>query len=500
MLVLSVLAGLAVSWAYLAHRPPRYEATVKIMVTPFNPVGRVLGKQHGLNSWDGAFIRSEYAARSRSELLRNIFTSRRFLREALSQGEEKEVRLSDEEIERIQSNLRFPSGDYDEDANSFLLSLVYTGQRPGEPIDVLRALVAHFADFTVARYRSNLRWAEKILRRLLDDPSFTDRKQNELLRELETIQEAQLVTREVGREYSVDLINASGPRRVSQSRVPIVLAGGLVGLIFGLFSSWAVRRLVPVLQDPDDVLSLTDVDLLGTLPNVDEITVGSIPRLTEAPESTFAESIRNTAARLRLSRNHASARSFVVTSPGPGDGKTTAAVNLSRTLADHGHKTLLVDADLRSGKIHDLLNLGRTPGLTSLLEGSASPEDVLQRDDGLHVVPVGEPAGNVVERLASDRYEEVMAEYARRYDYVVLDGTSVHGRADILETSRCLDGIVLVARADRTDRPALRETLRQLRAAIPPVRGIVLNDLPIERGYFTSDPPHSASRRTASAP
>jgi succinoglycan biosynthesis transport protein ExoP len=202
--------------------------------------------------------------------------------------------------------------------------------------------------------------------------------------------------------------------------------------------------------------------------------------------SQLAEAYQWLDASLNFARPDAPYRMLVVTSALPGDGKTTSAVNLALTLARRGRRVLLVDADLRRGRVADALGISPVPGFSELLRGQAVPQAVLHTlplgsGAELVVLPAGAAPAYPAQLLASPRTHEVLGMLSREYDVIVLDTPPVNVLADAALLAAQSDGVIVVARAGSTPADALAFAVEQLRIARAPVLGALLNDIDISR-------------------
>lgn len=168
-----------------------------------------------------------------------------------------------------------------------------------------------------------------------------------------------------------------------------------------------------------------------------------------------------------------------VTSSERGEGKSTTAVNLSYVLAESGKQVLLIDADLRIPSISDKMDIKNSPGLTNLLMGtepqriSAFKSEVL---DNWFIIPSGDLPPNPSELLGSRKMEKLLNILEEKFDYIVIDLPPVNIVSDVVAVSRLLDGIVLVVRADYTEKKEFDACVRQLNLSNINVLGCILND------------------------
>jgi capsular exopolysaccharide synthesis family protein len=177
---------------------------------------------------------------------------------------------------------------------------------------------------------------------------------------------------------------------------------------------------------------------------------------------------------------------LVVTSALPGDGKTTVATNLAVTLARNGRRVLLVDADLRGGRIASAFRLPDKPGLGEILTGRVERALAVNRiklPEGaeLHVVVSGSAVAGPAQMLASHQLRELV-EWARLfYDLTIIDTAPVNVAADAALIAPRSDGVVVVVRAGATERAAIEFAMEQLTMARAPIVGAVLNDVDLRR-------------------
>lgn len=203
------------------------------------------------------------------------------------------------------------------------------------------------------------------------------------------------------------------------------------------------------------------------------------------PDSYVAEQFRALRGRIDALEDQGNLRSVMVTSAMPGEGKTTAAVNLGIvTGLSLDRRVLLIDCDMRRPSVHQSLGLQPTNGLAEVLDGKVDPDVAITRVEGanLDVLPVrGRPA-NPSELLGSPRMVNLMTELRSRYDRIILDTPAALGLPDAKSVSEFCDGIVVVVRAGRTrqeDTETVVEILGRQR-----VVGIVLNGAEIDQGRY----------------
>jgi capsular exopolysaccharide synthesis family protein len=196
------------------------------------------------------------------------------------------------------------------------------------------------------------------------------------------------------------------------------------------------------------------------------------------PHSAVAEQYRTVRSRISHREETMPIRTLVVTSPGPGDGKSITVANLALTMAqEYQRRVVLVDADFRGSSIHSLFGLAGAPGLAELLAGEATLDDVMVHlpDYRLTIIPAGRTPQFPTELLSSTLMRRVVDTLRSRFDKVLFDMPAVTPLADVATFAPMADGVVMVVRTGVTLRPALNDALTVFDEE--KVLGLVLNDI-----------------------
>jgi capsular exopolysaccharide synthesis family protein len=178
-------------------------------------------------------------------------------------------------------------------------------------------------------------------------------------------------------------------------------------------------------------------------------------------------------------------RSILVSSCRAGEGKTTVSVNFAMSLAQLGHRVLLIDADLRKPAVHRAFKIPASPGLVNCLTNGARWRDVVRSgvSDGLDVLTSGGATTRAGDLLAGNRLAPLLARAEEHYDFVVVDAPALFINAsDARLLSQMVDGVVVVVRSRSTPRALVDRIPR----TVPNVMGVVVNDLKKDSlpGYF----------------
>ena len=183
-------------------------------------------------------------------------------------------------------------------------------------------------------------------------------------------------------------------------------------------------------------------------------------------------------------------RVFLVTSPGPVEGKSTIVLNLAVVMAQAGQWVIVVDADMRRPRMHKLLGCRNVLGLSSLLVGEVeSIEQVLQptETDALQLLPCGTIPPNPAELLASPRMSELLEQLSERADVILVDSPPLLAVTDAGILASIVTGTILVVQAGRTKLGACAYGMEALERVGGKALGVVLNGLNVgRRGYYNN--------------
>ena len=203
------------------------------------------------------------------------------------------------------------------------------------------------------------------------------------------------------------------------------------------------------------------------------------------PKSPISESYRGLRTNILLS-NTKDIKSILVSSAGPGEGKTTTVANLAITFANLGRNTLLVDTDLRRPVIHSVFNVKREPGVTNYLSGQTDDYRTLVKNseiDNLSLMTSGLIPPNPSEMLGSRKMSKFVKLLESDYDMILFDSPPLVAVTDATMISKEIDSIILVIKAGQTDKKAFHHTMANLKNIEAPLDGIVMNAVTSKSNY-----------------
>ena len=282
-----------------------------------------------------------------------------------------------------------------------------------------------------------------------------------------------------------------------------ILLGLLLGLGFGVGMAFIVQTINARIYEPSEIQH-QGYNLLGVVPEMDDeiedvfngdetvevagrtLSTTLLPLLN--PWSTVTENYRLMRTNLQYPHHNGEERKspevLLVTSPEPGDGKTTTAANLALTFALSGHEVLFIDGDLRRSNAHNLMGLEAEPGLSDILSGKKSLDEVTQTFiEDLRFVAAGESKAPPAEMLDSKRMRSLMEEARSKADVVIFDSPPVLSASDALILGVQADASLVVASAGATDRKALQQVEKTFGGVGVPLSAIIFNRFESGSGY-----------------
>jgi capsular exopolysaccharide synthesis family protein len=274
----------------------------------------------------------------------------------------------------------------------------------------------------------------------------------------------------------------SFPRK-TRTMAAAILVGALLGACLALMRD----RMDTRMRSVEEIQTLVGLPILGVVPAMSGRRTAIARAMTVHldPRSVVAEAYRTIRTAVYFGTNDAACKTILVTSPEPGDGKTTSASNLAIAIAQTGRTALLLDADFRKPTQHKNLDIKDTVGLSSVLAGREPLERAIQSTgvEGLDILPCGPIPGNPSEILNSREFGELIDALAARYDHIIFDSPPVNAVTDARILGAVCDATILVMRADKSTRKAGEHARNALLAVGARILGAIVNDAPNRKGY-----------------
>jgi succinoglycan biosynthesis transport protein ExoP len=295
-------------------------------------------------------------------------------------------------------------------------------------------------------------------------------------------------------------LNAVNTMLVDRARAPLapiepnksaILGFGLMlGLLTGVGTAFLKEAITDTVQSVDQLEHTLRYNTLAAVPHIsadgsqhklDASGVPFRPTLVcyNQPLSRSSESFRNLRNGLLLSNDKV--KTILLTSTIAGEGKSTATANFAVILAQYGAKVLVIDADLRRPRLHELFGLENLFGLSNLIlneQRSGALHQPLPELQNLSVLTAGKRIGFPSELLSANRFRQLLEEWENQFDYILLDSAPLLLVSDSLPLASWADAAILVLRYNQTPISALRRVRSILGQTQAFVAGVVLNDMP----------------------
>lgn len=306
---------------------------------------------------------------------------------------------------------------------------------------------------------------------------------------------------------NVTIIDPASPptNPVRPNRRLYLELGLLLGGLFGLGGAYLLEAVDNRITTTAEVEEVTALPVIGVIPKFeqnhrsygtfqkkalksssiaaghqDESPVMDGPWILAYPTSSSAEALRALRTSLFLSRAGGRPKVVLVTSSVPAEGKSTITANLAIAMAQHGQRTILVEADMRRPSLHQVFKLPRGGGLSNVLTETETLDDAILRNvglAGLDVLLAGPTPPLSSELLGSGRFQELLGELRSQYDTVLIDSPPALLLSDPISIAPQMDAMLWIIRSNTATRPYLRRAAQLIRRACLPFVGFVLNDV-----------------------
>lgn len=303
---------------------------------------------------------------------------------------------------------------------------------------------------------------------------------------IKRLQEINIV-KDFGGYYARVITPPSGGRMVEPRALPIFSVAIFLGMLGGFGLAYLADRSDKSFRTPEEIQRHLGVPVVGHISRItaEEATddgsgqpaLDPVLAAYHRARSPEAEAYRGVRTALYFSSHGKDYKLLQVTSPGMGDGKTTTVANLGISIAQSGKRILLIDADFRRPRLHELFGLSAPTGLASVLAGEAPLEGAIQETavPGLFVLPCGPIPPNPAELLTSPRFQEVLSLIRDRYDLVLIDTPPMLAVSDPAVVAPRVEGVLIVLRYSKDGRPSAQRAKQILDTLGVTVLGVVVN-------------------------
>jgi len=256
----------------------------------------------------------------------------------------------------------------------------------------------------------------------------------------------------------------------------------IVGLLGGIGLAFFTEYLDNTIKTPEDIEKRVYLPPLGLVPNFGDSKENLPAEYIVRSDVTnpISEAYSSIRTFLLLSTGGKPPRVMMVTSPARDEGKTTTAINTAISLTKSDVRVVIVDADMRRAKLHDVFSLDNKIGLSTFLSGNAEFGDGLIKTadiQNLDIITSGPIPPNPAELLGSYRFIDLIHALYPIYNFIIIDTPPVLGISDPLIVSQHTDGVIMVVKSGSTPKEAAQEARRLLEGVNAKILGVVLNSI-----------------------
>ena len=299
--------------------------------------------------------------------------------------------------------------------------------------------------------------------------------------------------------YKYSRLGSPAPgEKVSPMPLKILPISAMLGVLSGFGIAYLVDISDKAFRTPDEVSQVMQLPVVGHIPLIEVAKVKPLPGseitpvivTVHKPKSPQAEAYRAVRTALYFNTKEKTHQVIQVTSPMPGDGKSTLAANLAVTIAQSGKSVLLMDADFRRPTLHKVFGLEkRAAGLAPFVDGEVELEDAvstLPETPNLSLLPCGARPSNPSELLSSQEFANCLELFRERYDFVIVDTPPVLAVSDGCAVAARVDGVILTFRIHKRAKPLATRARDALNNIGANVFGLVVNGVDQDAGGYYS--------------
>jgi len=320
-----------------------------------------------------------------------------------------------------------------------------------------------------------------------------DRLYEMLSRAQNSVEEMRVARNDTGYKFN-QLNKAVDGVQVAPQKLIVYGLSTILGALVGFGIAYLVDLADKTFRSPHEIIRTLNLALIGHIPVIRSAKSKALHGSSSLhpvlctffkPKSHSSEAFRAIRTAIYFSTQGRRHQVIQVTSPTPGDGKTTVAANLAITIAQSGKRVLLVDGDMRRPSLHKLFKVDEKPGFSDLLVEQVPLSEAKRETeiDGLDLLPCGVKPVQPSELLTSYRLAEVMEEFRSQYDFVIIDTPPVLVVTDPCPVAAHVDGVICAMRIKKNVRVSAERMVEILRSVNANIIGIVVNGVGAQGTY-----------------
>jgi polysaccharide biosynthesis transport protein len=311
-----------------------------------------------------------------------------------------------------------------------------------------------------------------------------------------------------GTDNNINVIEIAIPPEtpVGPRRLLTVTAAMLLSTLFGMGLALFLEYLDDTIRTTEQIENYLQLPALAAIPTIDSLPKRNKLLLVGAdggedmnpmsellisadPRSSLAEAYRHLRTSILLSTAGSAPKSLLITSSLPSEGKTTTATNTAISLAQTGARVLIIDADMRRPRLHNIFDIENGNGLSTLLASEMNDHEIaaaITYDEGtkLNLLPSGPIPPNPAELIGSDQMATLLRLLQSRFTHVVIDSPPIASFTDGVLIASMVDGVILVVHAGKSSRQVVRRSKQLLQEIGAKVFGVVLNNVNLNKHNY----------------
>lgn len=281
---------------------------------------------------------------------------------------------------------------------------------------------------------------------------------------------------------------------IKPQKAAVIIICLVLGGLFGIGAAFLKKALRGAIQDPSAIEKQLGLHVYATIPHSleqhkllksQEETKKAVLAVAESTDPAI-ESVRSLRTSLHFDLLESANNVILITGPTPGVGKSFLTVNLGAVLASAGKRVLIIDADLRKGRLNKHFDKDSKEGLADIIANGHPIEQVIRKTyvDQLDIICTGSVPPNPSELLAHERFPMVIEKLSALYDYVIIDSPPVLLVTDAVIIGQLAGATMLVVKAGVNTVREIEQSSKRLEMAGVNLRGVVFNDMPISKNRY----------------